>query len=260
MVTLPRDTVHILGVPVDTLTVEALHAHIYRAVVDSDRATFLHVNVHCLNLACVHPWLRTYLNEVDLVICDGKGVQIAARWLGGCLPVRITYADWMWQLAAFAATHDFSFYFLGGRPGVAARAARALQARWPQLRVLGCHHGYFDQTLGSREGQQLVAAINQADPDILLTAFGMPRQERWLSTHRPLLRARTALAGGAVFDYLAGDLARGPDWMTQHGWEWLARLCIEPRRLWRRYLLGNPLFVWRVLQQRLTRRGQEPES
>lgn len=246
-----RPPVNVLGVAIDALTVDELHQAMRQAVQRRWRVTVLHVNAHGLNLACAHPWLQTYLNEVELVICDGKGVQFAAGWLGGHLPARITYADWMWRLAPFAETEGMSLYFLGGRPGVAQGAADRLRERCPNLRIAGCHHGYFDKTRLGTENQRVLAEVNRADPDILIVGFGMPLQERWLMVNRPALQARVVLAGGAVFDYLSGTLARGPDWMTQNGLEWLARLWIEPRRLWRRYLLGNPQFLCRVLRQKL---------
>ncbi len=239
------------GVPVDALRESDLHGHICQAIVQDQRATYLHINVHGLNLAWQQSWVRTCFQKADLVICDGKGVQYAARVLGTPLPARLTYADWAWALARLAAEHGFTLYFLGGRPGVAEKAARVLQARWPDLQVVGCHHGYFDKHTRATENRGILARINAANPDILLTAFGMPLQEYWVTVHRAQLQTRVVLCGGAVFDYVSGNLARGPHWMTQHGWEWLARLVIEPRRLWRRYLLGNPVFVWRVLRQKL---------
>ncbi len=254
MSTASRQVVDILGVDVDTDTLDDLHAAIRDAITQKRRVTFLNVNVHALNLACDRPSFRAILNRADKVFCDGKGVQYAARYLGHVLPARITYADWIWQLAEFAVNHNFSFYFLGGREGVAAEAAHCLRARWPTLRIRDCHHGYFDKAVDSQANQEVVAAINQADPDILIVAFGMPLQEEWLHANRTALTTRVALTGGAVFDYVSGNLRRGPAWMTQHGWEWLARLLIEPGRLWRRYLLGNPLFVARILRQRWANR------
>ena len=240
-----------LGVRVDPLTVPALHGRMAAAVRARARVTFLHVNVHALNLACRHAWLHRYLNSADLVVCDGAGVQLAARLLGGRLPARITYADWIWQLASFAEREGFTLFLLGARPGVAAEAARRLRARHPRLRIVGCRHGYFDHRPEAAANRRVIEAVNQANPDILITAFGMPLQERWLAANRHRLEVRVALAGGAVFDYVAGRLARGPRWMTAHGLEWLARLAIEPRRLWHRYLVGNPRFLVRVLRQRL---------
>jgi N-acetylglucosaminyldiphosphoundecaprenol N-acetyl-beta-D-mannosaminyltransferase len=234
-----------LGVGVDPLTVEELHAEIGRLVRSGERGLVLNANAHCLNLCYEDPKLRDFLNGAEVVFCDGAGVMLAARVLGRRLPARITYADWAWQLAAFVESEGFSLYFLGARPGVAQAAARRLKERYPTLEIVGVHHGYFDHS------EAVVEEINAAAPDILLVGLGMPLQEYWLMENWHRLDAGVALTGGAVFDYVSGRLRRGPHLLTSSGFEWLARLLIEPRRLWRRYLVGNPLFLLRVLKQRL---------
>ena len=250
MPSVSAEAVSVLGLRVDPVTVPVVHGHIGNAVREDRRVTYLHVNVHALNLACEQTWLRRYLNSVELVICDGAGVQLAARILGQSLPARITYADWIWQLAAFAEGEGFSVFLLGAEPGVAEEAAKRLSQRYANLNIVGCHHGYFDHSPESTANHKVIEAINAVCPDILITAFGMPLQERWLLQNRTELNVRVALAGGAVLDYVSGRLARGPSWLTGYGFEWLARLLIEPRRLWRRYLIGNPLFLMRVFMQR----------
>jgi N-acetylglucosaminyldiphosphoundecaprenol N-acetyl-beta-D-mannosaminyltransferase len=235
------------------LTVEQLLTQIQNCITTASHACIPHVNVHGLNLAYKYRWLRDFLNQADLVFCDGAGVMLAARILGSRIPQRITYADWMWQLAEFATPRGWSFFFLGGQPGVAQQAADRLQARYPGLRIAGSYHGYFDKTPGSAENEAVIRAINIAKPDLLIVGFGMPLQEHWLMENWNRVAAHVALTGGAVFDYVSGEVRRAPSWMTDHGLEWLGRLVIEPRRLWRRYLIGNPLFLWRVIQQRYGR-------
>jgi N-acetylglucosaminyldiphosphoundecaprenol N-acetyl-beta-D-mannosaminyltransferase len=248
-----KSPVNVLGVRVDPLTVEDLHAEIGRLVGGSERALVLNANANCLNFCHQDPTLREFLNQAEIVLCDGAGVMLAARILGGRIPERITYADWAWQLAAFAAAEGFSLYFLGARPGVAEEAARRLQQRYPALKIAGVHHGYFDHSVGSPENEAVLQEINASSPDILLIGLGMPLQEYWLMENRHNLNASVVLTGGAVFDYVSGRLRRGPRLLTESGFEWLARLLIEPRRLWRRYIVGNPLFLLRVLKQRLSR-------
>ena len=211
----------------------------------------LNVNANCLNLAWSRPWLRDALNEASLVFCDGAGVALAARILGQPVPERITYADWMWQLAGFAAREGLSMYLLGAKPGVAEEAARALRRRHPALRISGTAHGYFDKSAGSAGNEAALGRIADAGPDILVAGFGMPLQELWISENRHKLGCGVVLAGGAAFDYVSGRARRGPRFLTGNGLEWLARLAIEPRRLWRRYVIGNPLFLSRVIRARL---------
>jgi len=245
----PLPAVHVLGVGVHPLSVETLHAWMTRVIAARGHELVLHANAHALNLASSEPWFRDFLNAAPVVFCDGAGVMLGARILGARIPERITYADWMWQLAALAEERDWSFYFLGARPGVAERAVIRLRTRRPRLRVAGVHDGYFERR--GAENDAVVNAINAAAPDILVVGLGMPLQEAWLRDNWERLDVPLALTGGAVFDYLSGSLRRAPRWMTGSGLEWLGRLAIEPRRLWRRYLLGNPIFLARVVRQRL---------
>lgn len=243
--------VDVLGVPVDPVTVDALHDRIGAFIRTGARATVLHANVHAINLAVRHAWFARILRQADLVFCDGAGVRLGARILGQHLPARITYADWMWPLAAWCEAQRFSLFLMGAEPGVADLAATRLRARAPGLRIVGTHHGFFDKTSGSPESLAAIRAINAAGPDIVIVGFGMPAQERWVHDHRPMIDAPVVLTGGAVFDYVSGRLRRAPAWMTRHGLEWLGRLVIEPRRLLGRYVVGNPLFLARVLRERL---------
>jgi N-acetylglucosaminyldiphosphoundecaprenol N-acetyl-beta-D-mannosaminyltransferase len=251
-----KERVNVLGIDVDPLSVAELHAKILGIVREEGHALVLHANVHGLNLSYRDPELRSFFNDAPVVFCDGAGVRLGARILGRSLPQRITYADWAWQLMDFAEKENLSFFFLGARPGVAKKAAARLKERYPNLKIAGIHHGYFDRTPGNPENEAVLREINAAKPDVLLVGFGMPLQERWLMQNWDKVDARVALTGGAVFDYVSGELKRGPRILTDNGFEWLARLLIEPQRLWRRYVVGNPLFLLRVLKQRLTRNAE----
>lgn len=246
--------IDLLGVRVHPLTVPQLHDAMGHMIDSQAHALVLNVNAHCLNLAAERPWLRDFLNSAGVVFCDGAGVMLGARLLGQHIPERITYADWFWQLAEWCVAHGHSLYFLGAQPGVAAQAAERLQERFPALQVVGCHDGYFDTTPGSPANQDVIRQINAVRPNILVVGFGMPKQEQWLLENWAEIDANIALTGGAVFDYISGNLARAPRWMTDNGLEWLGRMVIEPGRLWKRYVLGNPAFLWRIGRQRLSKR------
>jgi N-acetylglucosaminyldiphosphoundecaprenol N-acetyl-beta-D-mannosaminyltransferase len=250
--------VNLLGVGVDALTLEEVLKFIRGTIASGKRARLSYAHVMALNLAYEQEWLRTFLKEIELVYCDGMGVQLGARLLGRHLPQRFTLADWIDRLALLAAQNDFSLFFLGNPPGSAQRAAENLQARFPGLQVVGVHHGFYDKTAGSEENEAVIEQINAVQPDILMVGFGVPIQERWVKENWEHLQVNIALSCGAIFEYVAGDLPRGPQWMTDHYMEWLARVLISPRRYWRRYWRDNPLFLARVLRQRIS--GHIPDE
>jgi N-acetylglucosaminyldiphosphoundecaprenol N-acetyl-beta-D-mannosaminyltransferase len=249
-----RTRCQLLGIPVDGLAVGELNEAILDLVRKRRHALVLNVNVHAMNLAVERPWFADLLREAEIVFCDGAGVRVGALLKGHRLPPRITYADWMWSLASFASMHGLSLYFLGGKPGVAEEAKRALRRQNPSLRIVGARHGYFDKSAGSAESKAVIEEVNRANPDILVLGFGMPVQEQWLADHWNMLNARVALTGGAAFDYVSGTLRRPPKWMQTVGLEWLGRMLIEPERLWRRYVIGNPVFIARVLRSLISER------
>ena len=244
-------TIDILGLRVQSRSQEEINEAIGRIVHSGGHAVVPNVNVHFANLAWRREWLREFFNLAPVNFCDGAGIQLAAWLLGGRIAERITYGDWFASLAAFCQRERFRLFFLGGEPGVAAEAARQVAARFPELVIAGTHHGFFSRERHSSENDAVIAVINRCRPDILLVAFGMPLQEEWLARNWEDIDARVALTGGAILDYLSGRMHRPPAWLCRLGWEWLGRLLIEPRRLWRRYLIGNPLFLLRVIRQRI---------
>lgn len=234
----------------------SLHEKITFFISKNRKSTILHANVHGLNIAYEHPWFSKLLNSADIVFCDGAGVRLGAALLGDFMPARITYADWMWQLGEYVEANEHTLYFLGAEPGIAAKAAEKMKERYPNIQIVGTHHGYFDKRSDSRENKAVIQKINDVTPQILIVGFGMPLQEKWLFDNIDKLSINVALSGGAVFDYLSGNLSRAPKWMTKNGLEWLGRLMIEPRRLWKRYVIGNPIFIWRVFKQRFLQSPQ----
>jgi len=250
-------TINLLRVRIHTISLLELLNIIIKASLTVRKILIAYVNVHGINLAYKLPWFQTFLNNADIIFCDGFGVKWGAYLLGLDILHRYTPPDWMPRLCQVCIQNNFSLFFLGARPGVTDKAAARLKERFPNLRIVGSHHGYFDKSTGSPENEAIIQQINAARPNILIVGFGMPLQERWLMENWDRIEANVALTGGAVFDYVSGELRRGPRWMTENGLEWLARFIVEPRRLWRRYLIGNPLFLWRVLKQRLRQTHME---
>ncbi len=246
---MPHDLVQILGVCVHSVTLREMIQQIQRFVTSGDRYRVMYANVHVLNIAYRNAELRRILNQADLVYCDGAGVKLGAHILGKHLPERMTGADWIHDLCRMCQETGITLYLLGGKPGIAAEAARVLTARYPGLNILGTHHGHYDHN--GPENDVVIAEINALRPDILLVGFGTPLQEKWIDRHFERLQVPVVWAVGALVDFVTGNKPRAPRWMLDHELEWLYRLWTEPRRLWKRYIIGNPLFLWRVFMQRL---------
>jgi N-acetylglucosaminyldiphosphoundecaprenol N-acetyl-beta-D-mannosaminyltransferase len=207
----------------------------------------MYVNAHVLNRSREIPSLRAALEQADLVYCDGYGVRLAAKALEVEIPHRMTGADWIWGLAALCEAAGQSIYLLGSEPGVTAEAARRLNHWYPRLEISGTHHGFFD--IGSPHDDRVVEDINARRPDIVLVGMGTPKQELWVQHNSARLETDVLWTVGALFDYVSGRVPRAPGWLADNGLEWIFRLAIEPQRMWRRYLLGNPVFISRVMAQ-----------
>ena len=244
-------SIKLMQVRIHTISLFELLNIVTNTILTGRKILAAYVNVHGMNLAYKLPWFQQFLNNADIIFCDGFGVKWGARLLGLNIPHRYTPPDWIPLLCQVCTQNDFSLFLLGAQPGVADKATIRLKNQFPDLHIAGTHHGYFEKNPDSPENKAVIQRINAAKPNILIVGFGMPLQERWLMENWDRIEANVALTGGAVFDYVSGELRRPPRWMTEHNLEWLGRLMIEPRRLWRRYLIGNPLFFWRVLKQRL---------
>jgi N-acetylglucosaminyldiphosphoundecaprenol N-acetyl-beta-D-mannosaminyltransferase len=214
-----------------------------------------YVNAHVLNQSFGDAALRSALQRSDIVYCDGYGVRLATKAIGLPVPHRMTGADWIWGVAALCEATGRSLYLLGSDAGAAQEAAATLKRWYPRLNLCGAHHGYFE--IGTPHSERVVEHIAEQQPDVLLVGMGTPLQELWVDHYFDRLDARVVWTVGALFDYVSGRVPRAPHWMADHGLEWIFRLAVEPRRMWRRYLLGNPMFLWRVMSERQERRGAQ---
>jgi N-acetylglucosaminyldiphosphoundecaprenol N-acetyl-beta-D-mannosaminyltransferase len=242
-----RESANILGVRVDAVDKGELLVEIASLIEAGRREYLANVNINAINIAQHDPDFKKILNDSPLVYCDGEGVRLGARLLGVTLPPRIVLTYWIWELCAFAAEKGYSIFLLGGSPGAAEEAAAAMRRRFPGIRIVGAHHGYFNKE--GEESNRVVDMIMTARPNILFVCFGMPLQEHWAHRNLERLTTNVVLFGGSTIEYASGRKKLAPSWMSGHGLEWLYRLLQEPSRLWRRYLIGNPIFVLQVMAQ-----------
>lgn len=238
---------NILGVHVDPCDAGGLLHAVTESVRGRKHHVYAYANVHALNLAWSMPDFRAFLNSSRKVYCDGEGVRWAARLLGFHLPPRIVLTYFFWDICREAERSGFSLYLLGSYDDRLRDAVERIHSRHPALRIAGTHHGYFEKQ--GPESEAVLASIRFANPDFLFVGFGMPLQEEWIQANLAALSAPAILPCGSMIEYASGRKALAPAWMSNHGLEWLFRLIQEPRRLWKRYLLGNPLFFLRVVRQ-----------
>lgn len=247
-----ENTVTVAGIPVANLSQDEAVEAIDKLISEGGSHYGAVVNASKLVAASRDEKLKRALLDADLVTADGMSVVWASRLLGQGLKERVTGIDLFERLVEQAARRGFTVYFLGAREESVRGTVELFTNRYPALRIAGYHNGYFD----SSECQSVCEAIRLSGADLLFVAMGSPRQEFWIASNVALTGVRFALGVGGSFDHLSGLARRAPRWMQRSGLEWLHRLAQEPRRLWRRYLIGNSAFIWLVIRQRL--RGRKP--
>jgi N-acetylglucosaminyldiphosphoundecaprenol N-acetyl-beta-D-mannosaminyltransferase len=253
-----RDSVVILGIPIDSLTLSQAIDKIVNMVAEY-RHDGLPKQVATVNVDFIvqtlgkqlsqirHSELLDILRRADLVTADGMPIVWLSRLLDNPLPERVTGADIVPALATRAAKEGFSLFFLGGQANTAERAADILKQRNPNLKIAGIlspmvytegdHLEFFEET-----DAEIVSVVNAAAPDILLIAFGNPKQELWFRRNVTRLKVPVSIGVGGTFAFIAGDVSRAPQFLHGIGLEWLWRLAVEPLRLWRRYLKAFKTF------------------
>lgn len=241
------ESIRILGVRVDVLAAEAAAERIESLVASGGRHLVATVNPEFIMRARRDRTFQRVLESASLCLADGAGVTWAARRIGRPLPERIAGSDLVPLIARRAATRGLRLYLLGAAEGVAEEAAERLRQLAPGVVIAGCHAG----ASGPEGDEDSLALVNAARPDILLIAYGAPRQELWYDRNRERVAAPVAIGVGGAFDYLSGRVSRAPTWMRSAGLEWLYRLLRQPRRAGR--MVALPLYVLAVIRAGGTR-------
>lgn len=240
-----NDWVHVLGVAINNLSQAEAIALIESWVQDREttRSIFI-VNAHTLNLSSVDPKFQSVLNNASRVFADGTGVRWAARLRGIRIKENLVGTDLVPRLFTETAGRGYRYFLLGAGNSTISRAARRCETDFPGWDLVGFHHGYVSE----KETATLIEKINSAQPHLLLVGMGNPLQECWIHRYQKQLQVPVCIGVGGLFNHWAGDLQRAPHWVRQRGFEWLQLLLQQPHK-WRRYLLGNPQFLIRILRE-----------
>jgi len=231
----------LLGLSLDNLHREVIAGNIIAAARAKRKMLVVNANAQMMVLAQQLPWMKALFANADIAFCDGAGVQLASRIVNGFTLHRTTPPEWIGPVLRVLGGNA-SIFWIGGKPEVVAEAARRYEQEFG-VRTAGIQHGYFDLSQDSKESLEIVERINETRPTIILLNMGMPRQERWIWDHWDKIDTGVVITAGALVDHAAGIVHRPPRWVADMGVEWLVRLLREPRRLWRRYLIGLPVFA-----------------
>jgi N-acetylglucosaminyldiphosphoundecaprenol N-acetyl-beta-D-mannosaminyltransferase len=238
-----RSVSHIFDLNIDKITSQGVLLKVEKYITSRQPHQIAYLNAHCINRTFRDEQYRKIIMDSDIVYADGMALVWVSHLTNDPLPERVNAGDFLPDLCRLCEEKQYKLYFLGCETGVAEAAADQLLKQFPKLKIVGTRHGYFTET----EEQSIISGIVNAQPDILLVGFGVPQQEKWLAKNLQKLQVPVAWGVGALLEYYALKTPRAPRWMRQSGLEWLFRLYLEPRRMWKRYLVGNMVFVMHVL-------------
>lgn len=243
--------INIHGVSIDSYSFEEVVKIITNHVfINSEPQFVVTPNAHHIVMLQRDAYFRKIYQDSFLSVPDGVPLLWAAQFLGTPLKNRVNGTDLFERLCKVSAEKGFKVFLLGGRPGAAVTAAKVLQTRYPNLDIVGTHCPPYGFEHCIEELALINTAIKAADPDILFVGLGAPKQEKWIYENYQQLGVPISLGIGVSFELVSGMVTRAPKLMQQLGLEWFFRLVMEPRRLWRRYVGSNTVFVWLVLKQR----------
>jgi N-acetylglucosaminyldiphosphoundecaprenol N-acetyl-beta-D-mannosaminyltransferase len=237
-----RERYAVLGVDIDAVQIPDAVAKMESWIASGTRGKYVAAaNVHMVIEAVRNAGFKSILMNADMVVPDGMPLVWRGRRQGFQLPRRVYGPDLMFEFCRLTEDKGYRHFFYGGAMGVADKLVDSLSSQL-SINSAGTHSPPF-KPLSASEDAALVKQINAAHPDILWVCLGCPKQERWMYEHRHVLNVPVMVGVGQAFDIYAGTLRQAPSVMRENGLEWLFRLCIEPRRLWRRYFLYNSRFL-----------------
>lgn len=259
-----HERVDVDAVAFDRVTMQEAVARIVEMAFKRDRARHVCTgNLDHLVWMTKDEAFRAAYDAADLVVADGAPIvwlsRLAARRSRSTLPERVTGSDLFWELASASARHHLRLFFLGGVPGAAAKAAEIAERRYPGARVCGTYCPPSSTFHDDEEQARIREVVRAAEPDVLLVAFGAPKQEKWIAANKDMLGVPVSIGVGASFDMAAGFVRRAPRWVQRVGLEWFYRFAQEPGRLFRRYFVDDLPYLFGAALRTAIARMREPD-
>lgn len=237
----------ILDIPIDNIYMdEALESVAYQCS-GNQPTQVCFLNADCVNKTFNDSEYLDVLQSAHYVFPDGIGIKIAGKILQLPICQNINGTDMFPRLCETLDGSGNGIFLLGAAPGIAERVVEWIKENYKNVNISGWHHGYFTE----EEESGVIKLIKDSNADLLLVAFGAPRQDIWINRHLSDTGVNVAMGVGGLFDFYSGNIPRAPLWLREMGMEWVYRLYREPGRMWKRYLVGNFVFLFRILRARL---------
>lgn len=229
----------ILNTYVDALTMEETIQRVEKIIERGIPTQHVVINALKVNLMQTDCKLRKIINSLPLINADGISIIWAAKKLGIPVKERVTGIDLFLNLVKVAHEKGYKIYLFGAKEEVVKKVKRKFEKEYPGIRIVGCRNGYFSE----EDEMKIVADIAASGADIVFVAFSSPKKEYWINKYLEQMKVPFVMGVGGSFDVVAGVIERAPNWMQSHGLEWFYRFVQEPKRMWRRYIIGNAKFV-----------------
>lgn len=208
------------------------------------------INVDVVMKIEADPYLKKIVDDADMVLVDGKPLVWISKLHGRPLKEKVSGSDLVPLLCEVAAKNGYKVFIIGGKEGSAERAKQRLEEKLPDIKIVGTYAPPFGFEKDDAELERINRMISQAHPDLLITCFGCPKQEKWIYENIEKYDAKVSICAGATVDFLAGNVTRAPRWMSEHGLEWFYRFLQEPRRMFRRYFVDDMKIIGLIKKYR----------
>ena len=227
-------------------TVEAIEQ-----MIAADKKSYVvAINVDVVMKIEADPYLKKIVDDADMVLVDGKPLVWISKLHGRPLKEKVSGSDLVPLLCEVAAKNGYKVFIIGGKEGSAERAKQRLEEKLPDIKIVGTYAPPFGFEKEDAELERINRMISQAHPDLLITCFGCPKQEKWIYENIEKYDAKVSICAGATVDFLAGNVTRAPRWMSEHGLEWFYRFLQEPRRMFRRYFVDDMKIIGLIKKYR----------
>ncbi len=236
--------IKLFGVDIDNKHMHEAIDFIADKVKNNETSKIAFVNTDCLNKVTVNQEYRESLKNFDQIYADGIGIKIGCRMRNIVVVDNVNGTDMFPLLCEKSVQNDMKMFLLGAKHGITEKCSENMMQAYPGLKIVGTHHGYFS----GEETDHVINTINQSGANILIVGFGAPLQEQWIDKNASKLLTNVQIGVGGLFDFYSGRVPRAPIWMREAGCEWVWRLMQEPKRMWNRYIVGNPLYLVRALK------------